>query len=153
MRAVQSPYTAAAEYLAAERGELTTASAAEYLDPPVLAAWMHVEGGYVAILDRITSLIAERIADEPDREAGLIASLVAGSPATTATLHAALLRLAADDLLLAAQTIRDEAEADAALMRDSAAAYAREVCDPVAADRRALSREVAAANRAMRAQP
>lgn len=135
-------YTAAAEYLAAERGELTTASAAEYLDPPVLAAWMHVEGGYVAILDRITSLIAERIADEPDREAGLIASLVAGSPATTATLHAALLRLAADDLVLAAQTIRDDDEADDALMRDSAAAYAREVCDPVQRDRQALAREV-----------
>ncbi len=146
-------YTAAAEYLAAERGELTTASAAEYLDPPVLAAWMHVEGGYVAILDRITSLIAERIADEPDREAALIASLAAGAPATTATLHAALLSLAADDLALEAQRLRDEDAADDALMRDSAAAYAREVCDPVAADRRALSREVAAANRAMRAQP
>lgn len=135
-------YTAAAEYLAAERGELTTASAAEYLDPPVLAAWMHVEGGYVAILDRITSLIAERIADEPDREAALIASLAAGSPATTATLHAALLSLAADDLALEAQRLRDEDAADDALMRDSAAAYAREVCDPVAADRRALAREV-----------
>jgi hypothetical protein len=136
-------YAAAAHYLAAERGELTTASAAEYLDPPVLAAWMHVEGGYVAILDRITSLIAERIADEPDREAALIASLVAGSPATTATLHAALLHLAANDLVLEAQRLRDEDEAaDDALMRDSAAAYAREVCDPVAADRRALAREV-----------
>lgn len=135
-------YTAAAEYLAAERGELTTASAAEYLDPPVLAAWIRDEGGYVAILDRITSLIAERIADEPEREDALIASLAAGAPATTATLHAALLRLAADDLLLAAQTIRDEAEADAALMRDSAAAYAREVCDPVQRDRQALAREV-----------
>ncbi|RXM22312.1 hypothetical protein EO238_24475, partial [Citrobacter sp. AAK_AS5] len=45
--------------------------------------------------ERLEIPIAERIADEPDREAGVIASLVAGSPATTATLHAALLHLAA----------------------------------------------------------
>ena len=112
------PYAAAAHYLAAERGELTTASAAEYLDPPVLAAWIRDEGGYVAILDRITSLIAERIADEPEREDALIASLAAGAPATTATLHAALLSLAANDLVLEAQRLRDEDDAgDTALVQ------------------------------------
>ncbi len=82
----------------------------------VLAEWVQREGGYVTVLHEIADLIESQL-DLDDRsgtrEAALVESLAAGLPATTATLSAALLRLATESLRDEADTVYErQVEAD-----------------------------------------